>query len=261
LRVLVGVLKHALDDMLRCLDDTVQWLVSQTGAASIDEALSRSGVVGFTVCPPRGEQLTQTEIEDSLSQVLQRGSPTALYQLPQMTGNEMSPETVAALAARFPNFLLFKDTSGNDRVARSGLDFGGVFLVRGAEGEYARWTRAGGGPYDGLLLSTANVFAPQYARMLALLDGGRADEAADLSQRIDRAVQQTFAMVADFPTGNAFTNANKVLDHWMAYGSAARDYQPPLLYRGVRLPADYLDRAEQFLRAADLLPEAGYATA
>jgi dihydrodipicolinate synthase/N-acetylneuraminate lyase len=255
------VLKHTLDDMLRCIDDTVKWLVSQTGAASIDEALARSGVVGFTVCPPRGEHLSQAEIEDSLSEVLERGLATALYQLPQVTGNEMSPETVASLAARFPNFLLFKDTSGSDRVARSGLDFGGVFLVRGAEGGYARWTRAGTGPYDGLLLSTANVFAPQYARLLALLDAGQADEADELSQRIETVVQQTFALVADFPAGNAFTNANKVLDHLMAYGPAAGDHQPPLLYRGVRLPAESIERAEDFLRAADLLPDLGYAMA
>jgi dihydrodipicolinate synthase/N-acetylneuraminate lyase len=260
-RVLVGVLKHTLDDMLRCIDDTVKWLVSQTDAASIDEALARSGVVGFTVCPPRGEHLSQAEIENSLSEVLERGLATALYQLPQVTGNEMSPETVASLAARFPNFLLFKDTSGSDRVARSGLDFGGVFLVRGAEGGYARWTRAGTGPYDGLLLSTANVFAPQYARLLALLDAGQADEADELSQRIETVVQQTFALVADFPAGNAFTNANKVLDHRMAYGPAAGDRQPPLLYRGVRLPAEYIERAEDFLRAADLLPDLGYAMA
>jgi hypothetical protein len=133
--------------------------------------------------------------------------------------------------------------------------------VRGAEGGYARWTRAGGGPYDGLLLSTANVFAPQYARLFSLLDGGRAEDAEDLAQRIDRVVQQTFALVADFPAGNAFTNANKALDHWMAYGSAARDHQPPLLYRGVRLPTDYLERAGQYLRAANLLPNDGYATA
>jgi 4-hydroxy-tetrahydrodipicolinate synthase len=119
--------------------------------------------------------------------------------------------------------------------------------------------RIGSGPYDGLLLSTANVFAPQYARLFALLDAGQAAEAEDLSQRIESVVQQTFALVADFPDGNAFTNANKVLDHLMAYGPAARDRQPPLLYRGMRLPAESIERAEGFLRAADLLPDVGYA--
>ena len=67
---------------------------------------------------------------------------TSVCQLPQVTGNEMSPAIVAALAARFSNFYLFKDTGGNDRVAESGLELDGVFLVRGAEGDYARWPRS-----------------------------------------------------------------------------------------------------------------------
>ena len=71
-------------------------------------------------------------------------------------------------------------------------------------------------------------------------------------------VQRTFALVADFPAGNAFTNANKVLDHVMAYGAAARDQEPPLLYSGVRLPTEFVEQAAAFLREAGLLPYVGY---
>jgi hypothetical protein len=256
--VLIGVLKHTVADVLRCLDTTLTWLLLRGSAPTPEAALARWGVVGFTVCPPKGAGLSQPEIQDALSRVLERGLPTALYQLPQVTGNEMSPETIAALAARYPNFYLFKDTSGGDRVAASGVELHGVSLVRGAEGGYARWTRGGGGPYDGLLLSTANVFAPQLHTLLELLAQGRGAAAAELSQRIETVVQRTFALVADFPAGNAFTNANKVLDHIMAYGAAARDRDPPLLYSGVRLPAEFVERAAAFLRAAGLFPDAGY---
>jgi dihydrodipicolinate synthase/N-acetylneuraminate lyase len=257
-RVLIGVLKHTVADTERCIDSTVTWLQSRTNAATAREALARSGAVGFTVCPPRGAELSQAEIGGALSRILERGLPTALYQLPQVTHNEMSPETVATLAAQFPNFFLFKDTSGGDRVAGSGLDFGGVVLVRGAEGGYARWSRGGGGPYDGFLLSTANVFAPQLHSLLELLARGRSAEAAELAQRVEAVVQQTFALVTDLPAGNAFTNANKVLDHVMAHGSAARDRELPMLYSGVRLPAEYVEQAAAFLRAAGLFPDAGY---
>jgi hypothetical protein len=34
----------------------------------------------------------------------------------------------------------------------------GVTLLRGAEGDYAQWSKAHGGAYDGFLLSTANAF-------------------------------------------------------------------------------------------------------
>ncbi len=78
-------------------------------------------------------------------------------------------------------------------MATSGVALDGVSLVRGAEGGYARWTRGGGGPYDGLLLSTANVFAPQLHVILELLAHGRRAEAAELSGRIEAVVCQIIA--------------------------------------------------------------------
>ena len=66
----------------------------------------------------------------------------------------MTPELVAGLAERFPNLLLFKDSSGTDEVALSGRMPAGVTLLRGAEGDYAQWSKAHGGPYDGFLLSS-----------------------------------------------------------------------------------------------------------
>ena len=46
-------------------------------------------------------------LKTSTDEVLARGWPTALYQLPQVTQNELAPETVAALAAEFANILTF----------------------------------------------------------------------------------------------------------------------------------------------------------
>lgn len=246
IRVLIGVLKTDVEAMLASLEE-------------MHDLSTHPAVAGFTVCPLKGAALTQAEIADGLRRVLARGLPTALYQLPQVTQNEMSPATVAALAAEFPNFFLFKDTSGADRVAMSGVDLGGVFLVRGAEqGGYARWPRSAGGPYDGFLLSTANVFAPQFTRLLQLLDDGRAAAASELSDKLVEVVTAAFAIVRDFPTGNAFTNANKILDHLLAYGPAALQCAPPLLYSGVRLPREFVEQAHALLAAHHLLPTTGY---
>jgi len=73
-------------------------------------------------------------MEHGLTPTLELGVPVALYQLPQVTLNEIGPELVSNLAGRFPNFILFKDSSGGDRVVLSGMDLGGVFTMRGAEG-------------------------------------------------------------------------------------------------------------------------------
>jgi len=244
-QLLVGVLKTTVSDMLACVD-------------AMRGLVSHRSVAGITICPPRGSELSQQDIADGLSRVLDQGLPTALYQLPQITGNEMSAETVCSLAARYPNFILFKDTSGADRVATSGLDPQGVFLVRGAEGEYARWPRAAGGCYDGFLLSTATVFASQLAEILQRIDAGRREDTAALSARIDAVVTRVFELVALLPAGNPFTNANKLLDQVMAYGNAAAQQPPPLLYSGVRLPPEYVAQAAALLRDQGLAPSRGY---
>lgn len=257
-RVLVGVLKTDHDAMDACIRETADWLRERSGKDDAAEAMAACGVVGFTVCPPKGTDKTQEEIAGDLEDLLALGYPTALYQLPQVTGNEMAPATVSELAARFANFILLKDTSGADRVALSGEDLGGVFLVRGAEGDYTRWPRSAGGPYDGYLLSTANCFAPQLARMLDLLDEGRAAEAGELVARVERVVAPCFEMVGGFATGNPFTNANKTFDHVFAWGEAWHDHKPPRLYSGARLPAPYIERAASLLRAENLFPDRGY---
>ena len=119
-RILIGVLKTDAEEARQCVVDTVAWLRERTGIADDQEAMLKARVCGFTVCPPKGEHLSQGEIRDALSQILDLGLPVALYQLPQVTQNEMSPDTVVELAERFPNFCLFKDSSGTDAIAQAG---------------------------------------------------------------------------------------------------------------------------------------------
>jgi len=236
IKVLIGVLKTDIAAVLNCLDTTARWLLRHSGCSAMEEVFASTGVVGFTVCPPCGSELGQEAIAAALTQVLERGLPTALYQLPQVTQNEMSPDTVRQLAAQFPNFYLLKDTSGRDRIAESAVDLNGVFLVRGAEGDYARWPKAAGGPYDGFLLSTANTLAAPLSEILRLLDVRNPEEARELSRRVSCLVEQCFAAASSCPAGNPFTNANKALDHVLTYGAAALEHEPPWLYSGVRLP-------------------------
>ncbi len=255
LSLLLGVLTPTAEEAREGMAATAAWLQGMTRAATAEEALLAAHVAGFAVCPPTGGELSQEAIEGGLAEVLSLGLPTALYQLPQVTRNEMSPEVVARLAARFPNFLLFKDSSGADRVALAERRPAGVFLVRGAEGEYARWLA---GPYDGLLLSTANCFAAELRELVAAVAAGESARAAQLSATLTAAVEQVFALVADLPSGNAFTNANKAIDHFFAYGPEAQEEEPPLLHSGVRLPAEVILATKEVLARHGLLPSRGY---
>jgi 4-hydroxy-tetrahydrodipicolinate synthase len=247
LQILVGVLKTTLQEVLSCMQ-------------SLEYLSSHPAFVGFTVCPPKGDGLSQDEILHALRHVLERGWPTALYQLPQVTGNEMTPETVGTLAREYENFILFKDTSGFDRVAKSGADLGGVWMVRGAEaGGYAGWLRVSGGQYDGFLLSSANVFAKELARIIELSQNGRTQEATELAITIQRVVQSVFEWCKEIAVGNPFTNANKMLDHVMAFGSCWTTEPTPMLISGTRLPMALCEKVANLLEETNLKPAIGYA--
>jgi len=258
LRVLIGVLKTDAAEARRCILETVSWLQSRAGTCDVDEALARAGVCGFTVCPPKGAELPQPQIHAALAGILALGLPTALYQLPQVTQNEMTPDTVAALAARFPNFILFKDTSSADRVARSGAPLDGVFLVRGAEADYAKWPRAAGGPYDGFLLSTANCFGRELLSVIEDVNAGRAAGAGATSSKLTTVVNEVFRIVTGLPQGNAFANANKAMDHFFAHGNRAGHAPSPRLHGGSVLPPAVLDATRDVLMQHGWPPGRGY---
>ncbi len=256
--VLAGALRTDAEAERRTIVDTLEWLKRRSGSDDPAQAMAVAGVCGFAVCPPTGKDLSQEEIYDRLAAILDLGVPTALYQLPQVTLNEMAPQTVAELAARYANFYLFKDTSGEDRVATSGLDFGGVFLVRGAEGDYGRWLQNNGGPYAGFLLSTANCFARPMHRMIEHLGHGRTDEARAVIAPVQRVVARVFDLVADLPDGNAFANANKAIDHFLAHGPTATGISPPRLHAGSTLPPPVIRDTAEVLTDCGLMPDVGY---
>ncbi len=257
-RLLIGALRPTGTEAAQVITATGGALQRRVGTDRLQDWLARSRVCGFAICPPRGEAVTQHQMEKELSGVLELGLPVALYQLPQVTQNEMSPALVARLAARFGNFVLFKDTSGRDAVASSGQDFKGLFLVRGMEGQYDRWLRAGGGPYHGFLLSAANCFAKQLHQVAQDLAAGRKAQAHALSERISAVVTAVFALVKDLPDGNAFANGNKAMDHFFAHGPRAMEIQPPRLHSGGSLPPEVIRATGAVLERHGLMPAAGY---
>jgi dihydrodipicolinate synthase/N-acetylneuraminate lyase len=259
LDLLAGVLRPSAEATRALLDRLLEHLRRRTGMESIADAFAAARVRGITIAAPSSAApLPQEAIGAALEPLFALGLPMALYQLPQVTRNTMAPELVADLARRFPNLLLFKDSGGADEVALSGRMPAGVMLLRGAEGDYARWSEAHGGPYDGFLLSTANAFPAQLAAVLDDLRHGRVEEAERRSAVVSAAVADAFAAVAEVPQGNAFTNANKALAQVMAYGSDALRAPPPRLYAGGHLPRPVMERVVDSLGRHGLLPERGY---
>lgn len=220
--------------------------------------LKDRNICGFAVTAPKGKNLTQTTIHEHLKDILNLGMPTALYQLPQITENEISPETVAALAASYPNLFLLKDTSGKDRVITSGLKFDDVFFVRGAEGDYAKWYKPAGGRYDGFLLSSANCFARELKAILQYIEAGSPQEAELLSVRVSEVMTRLLHAAYALPFGNAFTNANKAIDHFFAYGPHIEISAKIRTRSGAFLPRALLLETRTVLCNFQLMPTKGY---
>ena len=260
LHLLVGVLKANTGEARETIGRVVEHLQRRTQERDAAAALPKAGVCGFTVCAPRGQQVSQAEMERGLVPILELGLPIALYQLPQVTENELSPELVCALAERFPNFLLFKDSSGADRTVLCGKNLGGVFTMRGAEGDYARWLLAPApARYDGFLLSTANCFAADLTQMISQANAERLEAARVLSDRITRVTNEMFALARQLPGGIVYANANKAIDHFFAHGPGAEKVSGPRLHSGSCLPPDLILKTGEVLRRYNLLPQRGYA--
>jgi dihydrodipicolinate synthase/N-acetylneuraminate lyase len=256
---LIGVLKADAAQTRAAIDASLELLRADSSAdvaADPIDLFAQSGVVGVTLCPPTGATLAQAAIAADLHALAATGVPISLYQLPQVTHNEMEPATVAALVREHANLLMVKDTSGADRLAEAGIT--GVVLLRGAEGGYARHPKSADGRYDGFLLSTANGLARPIARILDALDAGQREQAQALSRRVEAVVDAVFPAAAALPHGNAFTNANKAIDHVMAWGPQADRSAGPRLHAGSRLPGELIEVAFDALARHDLLPDRGY---
>ncbi len=259
IHLLIGILRPDVKGVKGTIsamkEHNVFHLLENKGAGT---SISPDHICGITICPPRGKGLSQVEIDLEISEIMDMALPTALYQLPQVTENEAAPETFARLAERYSNLIFFKDSSGNDSIASSSVDKGGVFLVRGAEGDYARWLREDGGPYDGFLLSTANSFPKELRSVIDNLERGDFKAAGETSGRISGVIEKIFSIVQSLPHGNAFTNANKAIDHFLAHGPNAVSCPGPLLHAGVRLPQEILSATGEALNSQGFLPERGY---
>lgn len=231
----------------------------------IERALDRHDLLharssGVVVCPPVGDKVTQKEILDHFGAVIDATNLNIVaYQLPQVTLCRMAPETMTELS-RSSQVTMFKDSSGEDTVATATASYGAATLVRGAEGRYLDLL-APHGPYHGWLLSTGNVASGSLRRILAAHRGGRAEEAGKLAANLAATIQAVFDAAANEGGANAFSNANRAMDHLHAYGSRWRDAPLPLKANGTRVSSHLISEVEKIAAEVLQVSEKGYLSA
>lgn len=235
-------------------DGVIEW------AQRLEDHLEQEGevageYVGLAVCPPVDPHADQAAILTHYERILDNThSPIAIYQLPQITGCSIEPDTMRTLA-KHPRVTMFKDTSGTDTVASAGVT--GVTMVRGAEGDYLG-NLAPAGSYDGWLLSTGNAFGTILRRILELHGRDEHERALRVSKVLSVIVEMLFEEAATVPFGNPFSNANRAVDHLWAYGQGWRLRPPPLTASGNELPEDLLAAAADIVGRFPSLPKVGY---
>ncbi|MCK9273875.1 MAG: dihydrodipicolinate synthase family protein [Syntrophales bacterium] len=255
--LLLAVLKPDAESTKNSIDAMLRFFREKTGIDDTAECLNAINVRGFAVCPP-SECNDQEIIYKELSTVADLGIPIALYQIPFITRSEIAPSTFHALVEKYQNIFLLKDSSGNDLIARSFGHRKNVFLVRGAEGDYVKWLKDNGGPYDGFLLSTANSFAGELNVIIDYIERGAFPAADTLSHAISCVNKEINTLTNSLHSGNLFAATVKTVDHFYAFGPRAAGREGPLLHGGTRLPAEIITAAGQILKRYDLMPARGY---
>ena len=220
---------------------------------------AQAGFVGIAVCPPVRSFASQEDIYDHYAEVSDvLGVPIAMYQLPQVTGCRIEPETFRRLAASRPNVYLLKDSSGDDELARTNPRPPDVVFVRGAENRYAESLKCGGGLYDGLLLSTANAFSYSLRNIVDTVKAGELTLARRRSAQLAAMIARLFEIAAVCPSGNAYSNVSRAVDHLLAHGPYWSRVEPPMLFDGSRLPPRVLADVVAVYGEAEGIPEHGY---
>jgi dihydrodipicolinate synthase/N-acetylneuraminate lyase len=235
--------------------------VVRRGQAILDKLNQHAlpGFVGIAVCPPVRSFASQSDIHDHYVEVVEAvGLPVAMYQLPQVTGCQIEPETFGRLLASHPSIYLLKDSSGDDLLARANTRPKDVVLVRGAENHYAESLKCGGGVYDGLLLSTANAFSYSLRSIVDTVKAGELVLARRRSSQLSAMVARLFEIAAACPSGNAYSNVSRAVDHVLAHGPYWCRVEPPMLFDGSRLPPNVLAEVTAIYNEEEGIPEHGY---
>jgi dihydrodipicolinate synthase/N-acetylneuraminate lyase len=202
---------------------------------------------GLTLCAPVNEKITQNEIIKHFEKIIENTLlPISIYQLPQVVKCEIKPETLKYLKDKFKKrIVLFKDTSDEDKVIDSKIDFGDLKFLRGAEKNYFDHIKPRG-KYDGFLLSTANCFGKVLREILKEVEKNNFEKAENLSKKLSDVIRVSFDKGEKLNFGNPFSNVNKAFLHVIFNKEKFNDLNCKTCFKN-NIPGDFLTYANGLL--------------
>ena len=168
-------------------------VVAHVGAASTAETValaldaSERGAEALSVVCPYYYRLPPTALVEHFVAVASSvpQSPVYLYNIPQLTGNALSPPLAAEIKAQAPNVVGIKDSTGDLRaLAEYGIiDEGRFQVICGSDGLILSALRQGA---VGCVSGNANVFPELVVHLFDSAKQGQEDRAEQLQATLDR---------------------------------------------------------------------------
>ena len=204
-KILFGAFGKTTEDVLRRADIIERYLVKNGSSA---------GFFGLTLCAPINENIKQKEIISHFKRIIENTHlPISIYQLPQVVKCKIEPETLKILKDNFQDRIqLFKDTSGEDDVVNSRINFNDLIFLRGAEENYFDHLQPHG-KYHGFLLSSANCFGKILREICNNVAKGNFKDAEKMSEELSDIIRISFSEGQTLDFGNPFSNVNKAFAH------------------------------------------------
>jgi 4-hydroxy-tetrahydrodipicolinate synthase len=164
-------------------------VLAGTGQSGTDKTVAQTRLarsagadLALVVTPPYVRPTPAGLVQHYQRVAEQGGLPVVLYNVPGRTGTDMQPDTVAQLCTH-PNIVGIKEARGDE--AR----WDALYPLRSPafsllSGDDPTFLRALAGGADGVVSVASNVVPRAFARIVALHEAGRADDAAALDARL-----------------------------------------------------------------------------
>ena len=110
------------------------------------------------------------------------GDPSGKSQERQLLTKEILDHNIASVKVQLAKLLDFETKQNPARLVNN-ADWTAGVTYSPTSGDYARWLKDNGGPYDGFLLSTANCFPALLLEVINAIEKGDIPSAGKISRR------------------------------------------------------------------------------